>query len=123
MRKPTLRVRLYAPKIPEFCRLRAYVSKGKAVPRKYITSEIVAPGSELNKFVPNGVLEPGAKAPEWLQKEIGLFMEATQEVAQAYDVTGNLKETPSKEMTDRVRAVIQAKRGEGSKVQTMEERG
>lgn len=120
MRKPTLRVRLYAPDEAQFYRLRAYVSKGKAVPKKYITSDISAPGNELFKFVPNGVLEPGAKAPEWLQKEISLFMEAAREVAQAYDITGTLQAAPSKEITDRVRALIQTRKQNAPEVEPIE---
>lgn len=119
MRKANLLVRLYAPKEARFCRLRAYVSKGTAVKRKYILSDIAAPGNELSKFVPNGMLAPGEVAPEWLQKGIQEFYKAAQEVAQAFDVTGKLKETPSKDLTERVRALLQS-RGE---VKPIEERG
>lgn len=99
-------VRLYAPNEARFYRLRAYISKGRAVTRKYVLSDISAPGSELAKFVPYGVLAPGVEAPEWLQKEVQTFYQATKEIAQGYDLNGELKEARSKDIADRVRGLV-----------------
>lgn len=125
MKPINLRVRLYVPNPEQFCNLVAHVQKGCQVQRKIIRSNITAPGSELIKFVPNGILQPGVKAPKWLQNEVRQFLEVATQVAQAYDTAGTLKETPSKTMTERAKTLLNERKAKAGVCQesTGEERG
>lgn len=103
---PTLRVRLHVSKAKGFCRLKAHVCKGKEVSRKYILSDIAAPGSELAKFTPEGVLKPGEQTSYYLKMDVSLFYAVAKEVAEEAEGSGTLATIPSKQLTERARELF-----------------
>lgn len=104
--KTNLRVRLHVPKKEGFCRLKAHVSKGKEVSRKYILSEIAAPGSVLARFTPEGVLRPGEEAPRHLQLEVALFYSVAVAASTEADQAGELRSIPSRKLSSRARELF-----------------
>ena len=105
MKRDYLRVKLHAPNDERAHLLKAYITKGRSVSRKYLTSNIAAPGNELNKFTAEGVLKEGETAPAWLRMEVALFYAAAVMVARETDAKGELAALSSKELTKRVRDV------------------
>lgn len=106
MKKNYLKVRLFVPNPEGFCRLRAHITKGKEVPKKYITSDIAAQGRELLKFTETGEVKPGEFVPLWLKLEVAAFYAVANAVALEYDNAGKLKQTKSEELADRAKELL-----------------
>ena len=104
-RPKNLKVRLFVPNPGDFCRLKAIVTKGNEVQKKFIESDISAPGSQLLKFTPEGLLKPGEEAPSWLRLQVAMFYAVAKAVAREVDGAGLLKDTPSKQLTARAQQV------------------
>lgn len=107
MKIARVRVRLFVPP-PEqrYYRVRCLVRKSAEISRKSIESDISATGVDLHRFNADGTLRINETAPKWLQEEIKLFYSCSCIVAEECDKNGTLRDISSKDLTDKVRALV-----------------